>query len=55
MTKNKEWEMVCKAYCKKIGAELLFVNDYDFGYEKDGNEVENENIRTLRGFRRGRV
>jgi len=39
MTKNKEWEMVCKAYCKKIGAELLFVNDYDFGYEKDGNMV----------------
>lgn len=49
-TDNVEWKNVCKAYCKKIGAELLFVNDYDFGYEdKNGNlvhkyadELENE-------------
>lgn len=39
-TDDSEWKQVAKAYCKKIGAELLFVNDYDFGYEtKDGELV----------------
>lgn len=35
-----EWEEVCKVFCKKIGAELLFVNSDNFGYQdKDGNLV----------------
>lgn len=39
-TDDKEWEAVCKAFCKKIGAELLFVNNDNFGYEtKDGQLV----------------
>lgn len=27
----KEWTAICKAYCDKVGAELLFVNLSDFG------------------------
>lgn len=27
----KEWTEICAAYCKKVGAELLFVNISDFG------------------------
>ena len=39
-TNDKDWVDVCKAFCNKIGAELLFVNDSDFGYEdKNGNLV----------------
>ena len=34
MTNNTGWIEVCEAYCNKIGAELLFVNDFDFGYAK---------------------
>jgi len=35
-----EWESICQAFCKKIGAKLLFVNINNFGYEdKDGNLV----------------
>lgn len=26
-----EWTSICKAYCKKVGAELLFVNIDNFG------------------------
>ena len=39
-TDNKEWEEICKEFCKQIGAELLFVNDDNFGYQdKDGSLV----------------
>lgn len=39
-TNDKEWEEVCKEFCKQIGAELLFVNDDNFGYQdKDGSLV----------------
>ena len=40
-TKNmQDWKDVCQAFCKKIGAELLFVNSDNFGYEtKDGQLV----------------
>ena len=35
-----EWYQVCEAFCKKIGAELLFVNSDSFGYEdKNGNLI----------------
>lgn len=35
-----EWHQVCEAFCKKIGAELLFVNSDSFGYEdKNGNLI----------------
>lgn len=34
-TNNQEWIEVCKEFCKQIGAELVFVNDADFGYEKN--------------------
>lgn len=26
-----EWEEVCEAFCKKVGAELVFVNSDSFG------------------------
>lgn len=29
----EEWRQVCEAYCQKVNAELLFVNDYDFGMQ----------------------
>ena len=35
-----EWKKICREYCKKIGAELLFVNDYSFGYERKGQFVK---------------
>ena len=39
-TDNAEWIYVCRAFCRKIGAKLLFVNDDNFGYEtKDGQLV----------------
>ena len=28
-----EWAQVCKAYCEKVGATLLFVNMDNFGCE----------------------
>ena len=28
-----EWTQICKAYCKKVGATLLFVNTDNFGCE----------------------
>lgn len=34
-----EWRKICGAYCKKIGATLVFVNDYSFGYERKGKFV----------------
>lgn len=35
----KEWSEVCKAYCDKVGAELLFVNLSDFGCEMPNGEL----------------
>ena len=36
----EEWRSICEAFCKKIGAKLLFVNTDNFGYsDKDGNLV----------------
>lgn len=36
----QEWREVCQEFCNKIGAELLFVNSDNFGYEtKDGQLV----------------
>lgn len=52
MTTNTEWKEVCKAFCRKIGAELLFVNDDSFGYEKDGQLIHlyvDELMEILRG------
>ena len=31
-----EWRAICKAYAKKHGAELIFVNETSCGIEKDG-------------------
>ncbi len=33
-----EWHKVCEAFCKKVGAELLFVNEGDFGCEMPDGE-----------------
>lgn len=33
-----EWYKICEAYCKKVGAELLFVNEGDFGCEMPDGE-----------------
>ena len=34
----KDWESVCKAYAKKVDAELLFVNETSCGLQyKDGS------------------
>lgn len=39
-TNNKEWEEICKEFCKQIGAELIFVNDDNFGYmDKEGTMI----------------
>lgn len=35
---KSEWYKVCEAYCKKVGAELLFVNEGDFGCEMPDGE-----------------
>ena len=35
----KEWTEICEAYCKKVGAELLFVNISDFGCEMPDGEL----------------
>lgn len=36
---RKDWEEICQTFCNKIGAELLFVNDTDFGYDLNGYMV----------------
>lgn len=28
-----DWNAICKAYAKKVGAELLYVNETSFGLE----------------------
>lgn len=36
--KLKDLEDIAKAYCKKMGYEYIFANDYKFGFEdKNGN------------------
>ena len=30
---KKQWAEVCKAYCRRHGYNLLFVNNYKFGFE----------------------
>lgn len=35
----KEWTEICAAYCKRVGAELLFVNEGDFGCEMPNGEL----------------
>ncbi len=34
-----EWKAICKAYCDKVGAELLFVNEDSFGCEMPSGEL----------------
>ncbi len=38
MSRQAEWKMICKTYCDRIGATLLFANveNGDFGYELNG-------------------
>lgn len=31
-----DWKQICKAYARKVGAELIFVNETSFGIEKNG-------------------
>lgn len=35
----REWTAICEAYCKKVGAKLLFVNMSDFGCEMPNGEL----------------
>lgn len=35
----KEWTGICQAYCDKVGAELLFVNQGDFGCAMPNGEL----------------
>lgn len=35
----KEWTEICKAYCGRVGAELLFVNLSDFGCMMPNGEL----------------
>lgn len=35
----KEWTDICQAYCDKVGAELLFVNQGDFGCMMSNGEL----------------
>lgn len=34
----EEWRQVCEAYCKRVNARLLFVNDCDFGVQYPGGQ-----------------
>lgn len=34
-----EWTEICHAYCDKVGAKLLFVNQGDFGCEMPTGEL----------------
>lgn len=34
-----EWTGICQAYCDKVGAELLFVNQGDFGCMMSNGEL----------------
>ena len=35
----KEWTEICQVYCDKVGAELLFVNQVDFGCMMPNGEL----------------
>lgn len=35
----EDWSNICQAYCEKVGAELLFVNQGDFGCEMPNGEL----------------
>lgn len=38
MVKLEDLQAVAKAYCKKMGYEYIFANDYKFGFQcKDGS------------------
>lgn len=49
----KEWTEICEAYAKKVGAELLFVNNTSFGLAYDDGRLQhiyvNELIELLGG------
>lgn len=35
-----EWEAICKAFAKKVGAELLFVNHESCGIQYPNGELQ---------------
>ena len=43
----KEWTEICQAYCDKVGAELLFVNQADFGCEMPNGELRHIDAQEL--------
>lgn len=49
-TDNQEWKQVCKEFCKQIGAELLFVNDDNFGYEDKNGRLVHMYADELEGY-----
>lgn len=36
----QEWEQICKAYAKKVGAKLLFVNSTSCGLAYEDGRLE---------------
>lgn len=39
MSNYDEWKLVCETWCKKVGAELLFVNSDNFGCQTPNGEL----------------
>ena len=35
-----EWKEICKAYAKKVNADLLFVNETSFGIQLPSGELQ---------------
>ena len=48
-----EWEQICKALAKKIGATLLFVNDTGMGIEDANGNLRHIYIDELMDMLRG--
>lgn len=45
-----EWYEVCEAFCKKVGAELVFVNSDSFGIRTKDDELRHIYAEELMGI-----
>lgn len=59
----KTWELICKTYAEKEGAELLFVNDHSCGLEYPNGTLSHVSIEDMieklglnneQGYKKGR-
>lgn len=42
-----EWRSICRAYARKVGAELLFVNENSFGIQTKDGQLQHIDISEL--------